>query len=155
RGESAKRRMAPFFDHSVCCKVELFGGGAHLWVVVVHRAVEAIICLVTAPYILHVSAVRIGPGIESGPTGSHVAPRDLDNRDESVRVQIVNFSVQILEIAWIETFDIGVPLLITGHFAWKEERPATLVRHVLGSPLVTRTLISYFGLIDPGRAHAK
>ena len=153
RDERAKRRRAIFFNDQIGGLIEFFRRRGHLRIVVMHGAEHAVIRLIPAPDIFNVAAVRLRPLVKLRPGGSDIAPRHFDDGNESLRVQIINFAVQIFEIFRVDAVHVRENLFVTGNLAGEEKCPAAFVRHVLRVPLVARHMIGDVALIHPCRTH--
>src|ERR1039458_913256 len=107
-----------------------------------HGTVETVICLVTAPDILNVTAVGLRPVVILHPTRRDIPPRHLDDRYESLGVQIFNLPVHELEIVRVDAVHVRKNLSVTGHFAGEKERAAAFVIHVFRAPLIARFVMA-------------
>src|SRR5215471_917941 len=110
------------------------------------RAEYHVVGLITRPHVLDIPSIRVRPGVIFLPYLSGVAPRNLNERNEALLVQVVNLPVQIMEVGGINTIHIWKDFFKPRHLSRKKERPAAFILHIL------RALGSILG---PRRAHAR
>ena len=132
-----------------------FVRGGHDRVIVMHRAVEAVVRLVPAPDVFDVSAVGIRPAVILSPGRREVSPRHFDDRDESLCVQVINLPVHELEIVRVDAVHVRENQFVTGDFSGKQKCPAAFVRHVFRVPSVSRFVAGDLALVHPRRPHAE
>ena len=113
--------------------VEISGPYAAIPTIEVYGAKETDICLISAPNILNIPNIRLGPIMECLPWLSGVTPCGFYERNEALRVQVVDLAVHTAEVGRIYPVDVGIDILVPGDLARKFERSATFVVHVLGT----------------------
>src|SRR6476660_761972 len=105
-----------------------------------------VVGLIARPHILDVPSIGVRPGMIFLLYLPSVAPRNLNERNEALLVQVVNFPVQIMEVGGINAIHIWKNFFKSRHLSRKQKRTAAFILHIL------RALGSIPG---PCRAHAR
>src|ERR1019366_9724776 len=91
----------------------------------VNRAENGIIRLVAGPDVLDESGVRIRPRVILLPTEAGIPPCDLDERNKSLLVQVIDLPIDVAEIGRVDPVHIREHVLIARDLAWEKKRPGS------------------------------
>ena len=83
----------------------------------VNRAEHGVVGLVARPDVLDEPSVGIRPAIILLPTEAGIAPRDFNERDEPLFIQIINLAIDKAKVIGINAIDVGKHVFVAGNFA--------------------------------------